>query len=111
MAGKFEIDNAKDGQFFFRLKAGNGQIILMSEMYKAKQSCQNGITSVKTNAAEEKQFEIKESKSGKPYFVLKAKNHEVIGTSEMYESKAACENGIKSVMNNAPDAEIKDLTA
>ena len=36
MAGVFEIKKAKDGEFFFHLKAGNGQIILASEMYKEK---------------------------------------------------------------------------
>ena len=40
MAGKYEIKKAKDGQFHFNLKASNGQIILSSEMYKAK----NGAT-------------------------------------------------------------------
>ena len=39
MAGKYVIKKAKNGQFYFRLKAGNGEIILASEMYKAKSSC------------------------------------------------------------------------
>lgn len=111
VAGKFEIAKAKDGQFFFRLKAGNGQVILMSEMYRSKQSCKNGIASVKLNSQEEKQFEKKESVNGKPYFTLKAKNHEIIGVSEMYESTASRDNGIRSVMENAPEANIEDLTA
>ena len=38
MPGTFEIKKAKDGQTFFRLKAANGEIILASEMYKAKES-------------------------------------------------------------------------
>ena len=42
MAGKFEIYKDKKGEFRFRLKAGNGQIILASEGYKAKTSCKNG---------------------------------------------------------------------
>jgi hypothetical protein len=36
MAGKFEIKKAKDGQFYFHLKAGNGEKILASEMYRGK---------------------------------------------------------------------------
>lgn len=40
MAGTFEIKKAKDGEFFFHLKAGNGQIILASEMYKEKGSAE-----------------------------------------------------------------------
>lgn len=48
--GKFEIKIAKNGQHFFNLKAGNGQIILTSEMYTTKAACDNGIESVKKNA-------------------------------------------------------------
>jgi uncharacterized protein YegP (UPF0339 family) len=51
MAGAFEIKKAKDGEFFFHLKAANGQIILASEMYKEKSSAENSIASVKKNAS------------------------------------------------------------
>lgn len=47
---KFEIYTDKAGQFRFRLKAQNGQIIAVSENYKAMASCKNGIESVKKNA-------------------------------------------------------------
>lgn len=111
MAGTFELKKASDGQFYFNLKAGNGQVILKSEMYKARASAENGIESVKKNAPLAERFDKRVSTSGKPYFVLKAANHEVIGTSEMYESEAARDNGIESVVANAPDAEIVDITA
>jgi len=48
---KFEIYTDKAGEFRFRLKAGNGQIIAVGEGYKEKKSCKNGIESVKKNAA------------------------------------------------------------
>ena len=47
---KFEVYNDKAGEFRFRLKAKNGEIIAVSEGYKAKASCLNGIESVKKNA-------------------------------------------------------------
>ncbi len=47
---KFEVYEDKAGEFRFRLKAGNGQVIATSEGYKAKASCMNGIESVKKNA-------------------------------------------------------------
>lgn len=50
MAGKFEYYEDKKGKFRFRLKAGNGQIIAVSEAYESKDSCINGIESVKKNA-------------------------------------------------------------
>ncbi len=110
MAGKFEIKKSKSDQFHFNLKAGNGQIILSSEMYESKAACKNGIESIKTNGAEEKRYERRDSKNGEPYFVLKAGNGQEIGRSEMYSGNAAMENGIQSVMKNAPDAEIEDMT-
>lgn len=47
---KFEIYTDKAGEFRFRLKATNGQIIAVGEGYKALASCKNGIESVKKNA-------------------------------------------------------------
>jgi uncharacterized protein YegP (UPF0339 family) len=48
--GKFDRKEAKNGQFYFNLKATNGQVIGTSEMYKAKAGMENGIESVKKNA-------------------------------------------------------------
>ncbi|HAF60900.1 MAG TPA: hypothetical protein DCK95_01070 [Anaerolineaceae bacterium] len=109
MAGKIELKNSK-GQFMFNLKASNGKIILTSERYTTKSGAMNGIESVKKNSKLDGQYERLESKKGEPYFVLKAKNNEPIGRSEMYSSKSAIENGIASVKENAPSAEIVDLT-
>jgi len=47
---KFEVYADKAGEFRFRLKATNGQVIAVSEGYKALASCLNGIESVKKNA-------------------------------------------------------------
>ncbi len=49
---KFEVYTDKAGEFRFRLKATNGQIIAVSEGYVAKNSCLNGIESVRKNAPE-----------------------------------------------------------
>lgn len=108
---KFVIKKSSNEQFYFSLVAGNGEKILASEMYKAKASAENGIESIRKNAALAERYEKKTSSNGKPYFVLKAGNHEVIGTSEMYSSDDACDNGIQSVMKNAAEASIEDTTA
>ena len=52
MAGKFEWFTDKAGKYRFRLKAGNGQIIAVGEAYESKESCMNGIDSIKKNAAD-----------------------------------------------------------
>ena len=49
---KFEVYKDKAGEFRYRLKATNGQIIAVSESYKALASCLNGVESVRKNAAE-----------------------------------------------------------
>lgn len=111
MAGKFEVFTDKAGEFRFRLKAGNGQVILASEGYTAKASALNGIESVRKNAQDDGRFERAETKNGKFRFNLKAGNGQVIGVSETYESAAARDNGVASVAKNAPDAKVEDLTA
>ncbi|WFS62195.1 YegP family protein [Pseudodesulfovibrio thermohalotolerans] len=108
MAGKYERKQAKDEQWMFNLKAGNGEIILTSELYTTKGACDNGIASVQKNSPLDERYERKEAKNGKPYFVLKAGNHQVIGKSEMYSSKSAMENGINSVKTNGPSTNIVD---
>lgn len=109
MAGKFELKVSSNGKYHFNLKAGNGQIILTSEMYESKAAAENGIASVKKNAGDDARYERKESSNGKPYFNLKASNGQVIGKSEMYESAASMENGIESVKKNGPDAETVEV--
>ena len=111
MAGKFELYTDKAGEFRFRLKAGNGEVILASEGYKQKASATNGIESVKKNAPDDARFERKETDAGNFRFNLKSTNGQVIGTSENYKSAAGRDNGIESVKKNAPEARVEDLTA
>lgn len=110
MAGKFELYQDKAGEYRFRLKAGNGEPILASEGYKQKSSAENGIESVRKNAPLDERYERKTTSSGKPMFNLKASNGQVVGTSEPYSNESGRENGIKSVMRNAPDASVVDQT-
>ena len=108
MSGTFEIYKDKAGEYRFRLKAANGQIILASEGYKDKSGCNNGIDSVRKNAPDDKRYERKQSTTGKYMFNLKAANNQVIGTSEQYESASSRDNGIESVKKNAPSANVVD---
>ncbi|MFT3918149.1 YegP family protein [Cloacibacterium sp.] len=108
--GKFIIRKQKNDEYMFNLKAGNGEIILTSEGYKAKDSCKKGIESVRINSQIDSRYERKETVSNKYYFVLKAGNGEPIGKSQFYLTKQSMEIGIASVKGNAPDAEIVDET-
>lgn len=104
----YELRTAANEEFYFNLKAGNHEVILTSELYKAKASAEIGIASVQKNGGNRANFTLLTAKDGSPYFVLKAQNGETIGRSEMYTSKAAAEKGISSVMANAATAEIKE---
>ena len=118
--GKFVIRNVASG-IKFNLKATNGQVIATSEVYTTEAACRNGIESVMKNApianvedqtvenfeaVTHPKFEMYEDKGGEFRFRLKARNGEIIATSEGYKTKASCENGIDSVKKNAPEAEV-----
>ncbi len=49
---KFEIKKSKDDQFYFNLKAGNGEVVVTSETYTTKQNCKKGIEFTQNNAAD-----------------------------------------------------------
>lgn len=99
----------KTGKFHFRLKAGNGEIILQSQAHADKNGAENGIASVTSNGGDENRFEKKEAANGKFYFVLKAANGQIIGQSQQYKTESGCHNGISSVARNC-GSETKDLT-
>ncbi|NLB41014.1 MAG: YegP family protein [Clostridiales bacterium] len=120
MAGKFVIKKTATGTKF-DLKATNGQVIATSEVYKSEDACKKGIESVRTNAADagvedqtvenfetlkHPKFEVYEGKSGDYRFRLKARNGQIIATSESYKTKVSCDNGVQSVKKNAPDAAV-----
>jgi uncharacterized protein len=108
MAGTFVIETGKTGKFRFNLRSGNHQVILSSETYDTKAAAENGIESVRKNATDDASFVRKTAKDGSAYFVIKARNGETIGKSEMYKSPSGMENGIKSVATNAPAAKVVD---
>ncbi|MFA9390141.1 MAG: YegP family protein [Prolixibacteraceae bacterium] len=109
--GKFEISKRKDANFMFNLKASNGEIIMTSQGYTAKLSCQNGIESVKVNSVDRNMFIKEIASDGSFYFNLTAVNAQIIGTSQMYTSTQGRDNGIESVKENAAKAEVLDLTS
>ena len=105
-----------DAGFSFRIKAGNGEIIGVSEVYTSKEACKKGIASVAKNApiapvedqtaepvAAEKcpKFEIYNDKAGKFRYRLKARNGEIILSGEAYTDLNGCKNGVESVRKNA----------
>ncbi len=114
--GKFVLTK-NDSGFHFNLKADNHEIIGTSEVYTTKAMAQKGIDSVKENAAApiedttrdgeaiaHPKFVVYLDKRGEFRFHLKARNGEIILSSEGYTAKQGCLHGIESVKTNAPTA-------
>ncbi len=108
---KFEIFSGKNKKYYFNLKAKNGQVILSSQGYNDLSGCKNGIKSVKNNSISDENFERKVAKNGKHHFNLLAKNKQIIGSSQMYASKATMQKGIAAVVRVAPDAVVNNLVS
>lgn len=118
--GKFVIRTVSSG-IKFDLRAGNGETILTSEVYTTLAACRKGLESVRKNSATSNienqtqegyevlshpKFEMYEDKSGQFRFRLKARNGQIIATSEGYTAKSGCLNGIESVKRNAAEADV-----
>ncbi len=110
MAGWFELSKSSNDQFRFVLKAGNGEIILTSELYTTKAAAENGIASVRTNSPLDERYEKKTATNGKFHFNLKAGNHQVIGSSQLYASEASRDKGIAAVKTDGASETVKDNT-
>lgn len=105
---KFEIYRSeKNQEYYFRLKAKNGENILHSEGYTTKAMCENGVRSVKKNSPTDSNYKRLLSEDERFYFTLNSEdNGQVIGMSQMYTAAASRDNGIESVKENAPEASV-----
>ena len=107
---KYVIKKSTNGQFYWVLNAVNGEPILKSsETYVSKQGCQTSIASSKVTVADGN-FKRLISLNRQYYFNQVAGNGLILGISEMYNTSAACENGIAAVKRDAPKANVEDTT-
>src|SRR5690606_19751675 len=107
MSGDYILKRSGE-QFVFNLRSSNHQVILTSQRYASKSSAQQGIESVRKNAADDARYRRLKTKDDSSYFNLTAANGEIIGSSEMYTTAAARDKGIDSVKANGPDGVVKD---
>ena len=118
---KYVLSEAKNG-FKFNLVASNGEVIASSQLYKSIATAKNGIASVISNVpvaniedTTEKdfktevnpKFEVYKDKKGEFRFRLKAKNGQIIASSEGYSKVDSCLKGVASVKKNA-DSKIEE---
>lgn len=117
--GKFTVKEVKTG-FHFNLVAANGEVIATSQVYSSKSAAIAGTESIKAicgSAVEDQtvkgyaeisnpKYEVYTDKAGEFRFRLKARNGEIVASSEGYTAKASCLKGIESVKANAPEAAV-----
>lgn len=117
--GKFTVQRIKAG-FKFNLKAGNGQIIASSGVFHLMEECLSAIEQVKTCAfapVEDQtlssvepqpfpKFEICHADRGGICFYLRDGKGNLLAHSKNYTAKRSCLAGIRSIAENAPDAEV-----
>ena len=96
------------GQYWYRLRADNGEIVQSGEGYTAQASCKNGIQAVQANCQPHRFQPFLES--GQYGFNHVAANGEIIGRSEKYTTALARDHGIQVVLREAPDARTQDLS-
>lgn len=98
---RFEVfQSYQDGQYYFHLRAGNGQIVLQSEAYSSRQNAQEGIGAVKAAPL----AEVSETADGRFYFVVKAGNNKIVGVSQTYASRDGALEAAKKVKTLAASA-------
>jgi uncharacterized protein YegP (UPF0339 family) len=97
--GKFEIYKDKKGEYRFRLKAGNGEIIADSEGYKTKQGCMKGIISVQKNAVKAKII-FDDSISENTEYSFKKLKKELVRTDKEYANKNFVANKSKEELED-----------
>lgn len=106
--GYFVLKKGKDGSFSFSLHATDKASLLDSESYDSKDAVSNAIESMRTIASFSSRFNHKRSDDNRHYFVVLAANDTVMGTSPMYDTMDAMEQGIEIVMQCAPSAKTVD---
>lgn len=101
MAAKFEVKKTPGGKWRFVLKAPNGVALLSSQNYAKRSGAVNGVHSVQNNGVEDSRYERKTTKHDLPYFILKARNGQIIGQSKPYSSNSARDNAISTAKRYA----------
>ena len=103
--GHFEIVKTDAGKYYFVLKSSNGQEILKGYQFAAEDKVQDAIAKVKTQAADDANFDTRNEKE-QFYFFLKGADGKAIARSENYSTEAAMKRGIESVKKTAPEAAV-----
>lgn len=97
----FQVLRMKDGCYYFFIKVNHGEAIVTSQRYKSEKGAYKGVGRVFENRERLSSYQLCSDGEGVFYFVLKARNGRVLGTSEMYHREDNAQKGIKAFMEPA----------
>ena len=106
MNGKYTVSLVGTSDYHWALTARNAQTMLSSRIYAEKAGAETGIETCRTNSADEARYERIAANDSRYYFVLRAADGEIIGTSETYHSAHAREQAIVLCKESGPLARI-----
>ena len=108
---KFQVfKSRKNGLYYYRLRAANGEIVLSGEGYTSMPACLKGIAAVRINCLNSDRY-ICKSEYFDYSFNLLAANGEIIGRSESYITASMRDRGMSAVRRAAVTAQVEDLVA
>ena len=103
---RFHVFAGKDNRYYFSLYAKNGAVVLQSQGYSSEAAALNGTFAVAENGAASAQWRVLAAGNGGYYLNLVAANNEVIGTSEVYTSKANAEAARDAIIALIPTVSL-----
>jgi uncharacterized protein YegP (UPF0339 family) len=105
-AARAQVFESESGAFRFNVYAQNGQVVLTSESYTTEAAALNGAFAVVEVGTSASKYEVRTSAGGSYYFVVKGANGEIVGTSQMYSSKAAADRGVTDMIALLPNIDL-----
>jgi uncharacterized protein YegP (UPF0339 family) len=99
LRGQFDLFVGDDAQYYFHLESGNGEILLASEGYTAREGALNGLLSVLDNGGIASRYTVVTGADGQYYLHLRAGNGQVIASSEAYPVYSYATRAVDSCMN------------
>lgn len=109
MSGWFVLTDNGYPQYYFVLKAINGETILSSGIYESKQAALQGICAIRAHCHLEQSYENRLTARGSLYFVMKDSNEKIIGTSQLYSCIFSRDIGLSMVKLNGHTHTIIDI--
>jgi uncharacterized protein len=95
--GQFDVYQSTDGQFRFRLLAGNKNVLLASEAYSTRTNAINGVLAVMENGVDPAAYEVAKSTNGKYFLRLHAaSNDQLLGFTQLYSTKSNATRAVGS---------------